>query len=213
MAINTVLFDFDGTLADTNGLVLGSWQHTFKTLTGAETDEANLIKSFGEPLRVTMKKNFPNVPVEDAVAIYHAYQADCYEKLIEPFPGMVELVIGLKEKGYKTGIVTSRARKSALIGLKKFGLMEYIDDIVTCDDTDKHKPDPEPVLIALEHLGIPPEEALMVGDSMFDIKCAHNAGVKAVLVSWALAVSDEEKNGPDGPEFFVEKAEEIFDLL
>lgn len=213
MAVNTVIFDFDGTLADTNGLVLGSWQHTFKTLTGKETDEESLIKTFGEPLRVTMKKFFPHVPVEEAVGIYHEFQADCYEKLIEPFPGMVELILALKEKGYRVSVVTSRAKRSAVIGLNKFGLMNVIDDLITCDDTDKHKPDPEPVLISLKHLGIQPEEAVMVGDSMFDIKCAHNAGVKAVLVSWALAVSEKDKNGPDAPEYYIEKAEEIFDII
>lgn len=213
MAVNTILLDFDGTLANTNGLVLGSWQHTFRTLTGSEADEAELIKTFGEPLRVTMKRFFPETPVEEAVDIYHEFQADCYERLIEPFPGMTELVVGLKEKGYKVGIVTSRAKRSALIGLEKFGLMDYIDDIVTCEDTSKHKPDPEPVLIALEHLGIGADEAIMVGDSMFDIKCAHNAGTKAVLVDWAVAVSDEEMNGQDKPEYYIKKAEELFDII
>ena len=75
----------------------------------------------------------------------------------------------------------------------------YFDTIVTCDDTDKHKPDPEPVNIALERLGSRPEEAVMIGDSIFDILCAKGAGVKSVLVSWALAVSDEDQTGENAP--------------
>ena len=102
---------------------------------------------------------------------------------------------------------------STMAGLRKFGLEDDFDAIVTADDTTKHKPDPEPVLITLEKLGAKPEEALMIGDSMFDIKCAHNAGVKAVLVGWAEAVSEEDLNGPDRPEYFIEKAEDLFEIV
>ncbi len=119
----------------------------------------------------------------------------------------------LKARGYKTGIVTSRLWHTTEIGLKKYDMEQYFDAIVTCDDTDRHKPDPEPVNIALERLGSRPEESVMVGDSMFDILCARNAGVKAVLVSWALAVSEEDKTGENAPDYVIEKAEDLLDIL
>lgn len=213
MAIRAVLFDFDGTVANTNRLVLDSWQHTYRTLTGREADEAVIKATFGEPLPVSMEKAFPDTPADESIAVYRGHQKDIYEEMIEAFDGMPELMKALKEKGYLVAIVTSRMRNTTLIGLRKFGVMEDIDCIVTCEDTDKHKPDPEPVLIALERLSVSAEEALMVGDSMFDIKCARNAGVKTVLVEWAEAATEEDRTGPDAPEYMIGRAEDLFEIL
>lgn len=213
MAIKTILFDFDGTVANTNRLIIDSWQHVFRTVHGKEADEADIKATFGEPLGISMVKNFPDMNPEDAIDMYRSHQKDIYEEMIEPFPGMVELLKGLKEKGYQVGIVTSRLRNSTMIGLRKFGLAETADCIVTCEDTDKHKPDPEPALIALEKLSAKAEETLMVGDSMFDIKCAHNAGIKAVMVGWAEAITETDLTGPDRPEYCIEKAEDLYDIL
>lgn len=213
MAIKAILFDFDGTVANTNELIVESWQYVYKKILGREADEADIKASFGEPLAVTMAKVFPDTPVDEAIDLYRGHQKDIYEGLIEPFPGMVELIKRLKADGLKVSITTSRLRNSTLIGLKKFGLLETIDEIITCEDTDKHKPDPKPALISLEKLGVKAEEALMVGDSIFDMQCAHNAGVKAVLVGWAEAVSAEDLHGADKPEFCIERAEDLLTVL
>lgn len=213
MSINTVIFDFDGTIADTNRLIIDSWQHTYKNRFGHEEEEEKIIRSFGEPLAITMEKVFPDHDVDESISIYRGYQVNHFKDEIEAFPGMIEAMRELKVKGFNVGIVTSRMKNTTVQGLEKFGLMDYIDHIVSCEDTDKHKPDPAPVLLALEKFGISAEEAVMVGDSMFDIKCAHNAGVKAILIGWAVAVTDEEKNGPDGPDFVAEEAKDIVDIV
>jgi pyrophosphatase PpaX len=88
-----------------------------------------------------------------------------------------------------------------------------MDCLVTCEDTDKHKPDPEPVRIALRKLSSSPSEAIMLGDSMFDILCARNAGVRSVLVGWQMALSEEDIKGPEGPDFLINKPEDLFSLL
>ncbi len=211
--INTVLFDFDGTIMDTNTVILQSWQHTFRTVEGRERPAEDIFGTFGEPLYITMEKVLPQIPVEEGVSIYRSYHYDNFSELIEVFPGILDLLGELKARGYKTGIVTSRLWHTTEIGLKKYDMEQYFDAIVTCDDTDRHKPDPEPVNIALERLGSRPEESVMVGDSMFDILCARNAGVKAVLVSWALAVSEEDKTGENAPDYVIEKAEDLLDIL
>jgi pyrophosphatase PpaX len=94
-------------------------------------------------------------------------------------------------------------------GLELLDIKQYFKVIVTADDTGEHKPNPAPVLKALELLGAEPEEALMVGDSVFDIQCAHNAGVAAALVNWRAA---EDYLYDEKPDFVVNDAMELVDI-
>ncbi|MHC1722038.1 MAG: HAD-IA family hydrolase [Aminipila sp.] len=211
--INTILFDFDGTVMNTNELILGSWQHTFKTITGKEGDREAIHRTFGETLAKSMGEFFPEFPLEEAIEIYRGYQVGKFADAISPFPGMVELIKELNLQGYKTAVVTSRLRPTTMEGLEKYQLTDIFDAIVTVEDCTKHKPDPEPALIALEKLGSKPEEAMMIGDSKFDIGCANNAGVTSVLVDWAVAIYDKEKEGIFKPDYVIEKAEKILEIL
>ena len=119
MTIDTVLFDFDGTLADTNEMIIGSWQHTYRTLRGEEEPLENILKTFGEPLALSMEKAFPETPVDQAIAVYRSFQEEHFEEMIRPFPGMDELIRRLKREGYKVGIVTSRLQMCIRDRLKR----------------------------------------------------------------------------------------------
>lgn len=211
--INTVLFDFDGTVMNTNDLILASWQHTFKTITGKEGDKDTICRSFGETLAKSLGEFFPHVPVEESLDIYRSYQLERFSDEIYPFPGMIELIEDLKESGYKTAVVTSRLRPTTMEGLEKYGIEKMLDEIITVEDCTKHKPDPEPALIALKRLGVTPQEAMMLGDSKFDIGCANNAGVTSVLVGWSVAVYDREKDGIFKPDYIIDRAEQVKELL
>lgn len=211
--ISTVLFDFDGTVMDTREVILQSWQHTFRTLEGKEHDPAEIYRTFGEPLEYTMRNLFPHVDAREAVDIYRSYHKNNFGELIRVFPGISELLERLKADEYQIGLVTSRLRNTTVEGLEAYGLLRYFDELVTCDDTAKHKPDPEPILAALRKLNSKPEQAVMVGDTMFDIGCARNAGVMSVLVNWSVSVSEEEKTGPDGPDFVIDKAADLLKIL
>jgi pyrophosphatase PpaX len=213
MGINTILFDFDGTVMDTNRVIINSWQHTFRTLTGAERPVADIVATFGEILHDTAARFFPDVPVEKIVEIYRSYHRDNFGPMISVFPGVRELLAALKERGFTLAIVTSRLSSTTMEGLEKYELTGYFDLIVTCEDCRKFKPDPEPVRITLEKLGKRPEEALMVGDTRNDILCARGAGVKSVLVGWAIAVPECERSGADGPDYCIEKAGDLLDIL
>ena len=179
------LFDFDGTIADTNQLIIGSWQAVFRARTGEEGDEKIILSTFGEPLYETMKKMFPEYDVEESVDIYRTYQKEIFLEQIDIFPGMKELILELKSRGYKVGIATSRLKASTLLGLGKFELEDAIDALVTVEDTEKHKPDPEPALICLEKLGSDASTSIMLGDSAYDMGCGKNAGMTTVLVGWS----------------------------
>ncbi len=96
-------------------------------------------------------------------------------------------------------------------GLKKYGLEEYFQCIITASDTTKHKPDPEPIQMALDALHAKPEESIMIGDSIFDVECAKNASVKSVLVDWSVT-KDEVKNKML-PDFEIMAADDIKKIL
>ena len=211
--INTVLLDFDGTVMDTNSVIIGSWQHTFRTIEGKEKPVSEIIKTFGEPLDHTMARLFPHMDTDDAVSIYRSFHYNNFGEMIKLFPGIPELLAALKERGFKLGLVTSRLRRTTMEGLEQYGIKEYFDAVVTCEDTSKHKPDPEPINATLEKLSAKPEESIMLGDTMHDVLCARNAGVKSVLVDWSLAVTEEERAGENAPDHIIKAAEELLEIL
>ena len=184
--INTVLFDFDGTLVNTNDVIIASWQHTYRHYLGREESLERITSCFGEPLLITMEREFPGVDPEEAANVYRDYQKLKADELVKVFDGIPELLEALKQAGYRIAIVTSRTRESAERYLDMLGLGDYFEDMVSCEDTNIHKPNPEPILLCLKKLEISRDEAIMVGDSPFDIKCANNAEVKSVLVDWRI---------------------------
>lgn len=212
MRLQAILFDFDGTLADTNDLVMASWQHTFQTLRGQKAPEELIYATFGEPLITSMERIFPEVSPADAVAIYRAYQRKVFSSRIKPFPGMVEALLTLKDAGLAIAIVTSRLRSSTWKGLESFGITDKVDTVVTCEDTKKHKPDPEPALIAIRALGVRPEEALFAGDTVFDTGCAKNAGALSCMVAWTPALPPPGIDFAWEPDYTIRSAEELVRL-
>lgn len=209
--IKAVLFDFDGTIMDTNTIILESWEHTFQTVLGRSPSHEEIIATFGEPLETTMAKLFPDRDTPEMVEVYRSYQRNIYKDAIKMFPGTKEAILALKEKGYKVAIVTSRYWGSTRTGLYKFDISDLFDAVVSADDTTIHKPDPTPILLCLEKLGIGADEAIMVGDSKFDILCARNAGVKSVLVSWTISVNEQQRKEL-APDYYITDAAQILDI-
>ncbi|MBQ2867659.1 MAG: HAD-IA family hydrolase, partial [Firmicutes bacterium] len=170
-----------------------------------------ILKDFGEALRDTMSKYFSGDQLEEAIEIHRVFQTDTYLEKIRMFPGTLELIHELKERGYRVAVVTSRRKPTTVMGLEKFELMDVLDCIVTADETEKHKPDPEPVLFALKSLNCQPEEAIMVGDTVMDMGCGRAAGVKTVLTTWAKAAQYQKMDV--SPDFRINAAEELWNVL
>ena len=214
--IDTVLFDFDGTIMDTNDVIIGSWQHVYRTLRGEEGDLDYILSTFGEPLEYSMATSFPEVPMEESVRIYRDWHRARFLDMIKLFPGVTEMLQEIKARGYKTGIASSRLRLTLEQGLDKYDLRQYFDAIVAVEDTANPKPAPDIVLKTLELLEAKPEEAIMVGDSRLDILCAHNAGVPAVLVGWSatLAGKTKEDFAPgEAPDFIIDKPSDLLGII
>lgn len=211
--IDTVLFDFDGTLVNTTDIVISAWKDTFRTLTGEEKSEEELQETLGEVVYETMKRFFPDKDPDECIQLYRSFQGKDYMLHVDFYDGMEELVRELKQRGFKVAIVTSRTRKSAFQTIDKHKLGECFDYVLTCEDTTIHKPNPEPALMALEKVGSEPENAVFVGDSMYDIGCAKNAGIISVAVGWQTAIPTEILYGPEGPDYVIDKAEDLFDII
>ena len=211
--INTVLFDLDGTIINTADVIIGSWQHTYRKLSGKEGDRNIIVKTMGEPLAVSLKNAFPHVPVEESLEIYRSFHRNSFKDTIDIFPGMKDLIEELKDRKYSLSVVTSRMRGTTEEALEKYGIKDLFDYIVTCDDTDKHKPDPEPILVALRKLSKGPDESIMVGDSIFDILCARNAKVKSALVGWTITMTEEEALKGDAPDYIIKKPEDLLRVI
>ena len=214
--IDTVLFDFDGTIMDTNRVIIGSWQHTFKTLRGREGDLYYILSTFGEPLVQSLKKTFPEVSTELSMKIYRDWQSKRFLDMIELFPGTEEMLAEIRKRGYKTGIATSRLRESLELALEKFDLTKYFDAIVSIEDIENPKPAPDTILKALEKLDAKPENAIMVGDSILDILCAKNADVASVLVSWSATLSEKAKEDfaeGERPDYIIQQPGELLDII
>ncbi len=213
MATEAVIFDFDGTIADTGQLVMDSWQHTFRTVTGAPGDPKAIYRTFGETLRESMSYMFPDQDVDYVAGIYRDYQLMQGDENWTAFAGMPELIRELHGRGISLGVVTSRTGDSLRRGLEIMGLLDAFDTLISCDDTDAHKPEPEPALIGLERLNVQADRALFVGDTVFDIGCAHNAGIQAVLVGWNVSVEPEDKKGIFHPDYEIAEPGELLALI
>lgn len=214
--IDTVLFDFDGTIMDTNDVIIQSWQTTFRQLKGREEDVNVILKTFGEPLVRTMQNFFPDHPLEEALEIYRGYQRDNFLKDIRLFPGIPELLDELMQRQVRLALVTSRLKHTTDQALDAFDLRKYFSCVVTADDVTKHKPDPQCIEIALRHLGSDPKTSIMVGDSPFDIQCARNAGVMPVLVSWTVTLAQQLEEGlkpEQTPAAIIDEPSQLLQLL
>lgn len=185
MKYNTFLFDLDGTILDTNELILQSFQYTLDRFYPGKYRREDILLHMGKPLLEQMQIFGPE-RAEEMVRVYREHNLKMHDKLIREFPHVSETLHTLYKMGMKLGVVTTKQRLTAMMGLRFFGLEKLFSAIITMEDVRHHKPHPEPVLSAMERLHAEKERTLMVGDSPVDLDAAHAAGVDAAAVAWSL---------------------------
>jgi pyrophosphatase PpaX len=208
----TVLFDLDGTLIDTIELILSSARYAFGKLGREYPSDAEWTAGIGIPL-FTMFGRYAHDPSDQAafIAAYREYQLLHHDRLTRAYTDAATTIATLHERGHEIGIVTSKSEALALRGLSHVGLARFMDTIVGCDGSPRHKPDPEPVRIALHRLACSPEDAMFVGDSVHDIIAGNGAGVTTVAATWgAFKRADLE---PGQPNFYLESISELPELV
>ncbi|WP_191560108.1 pyrophosphatase PpaX [Metabacillus idriensis] len=210
MKINTVLFDLDGTLINTNDLIIESFLHTLNLYYPNKYGREDVLPFLGPTLHETFVKMDP-LRVDEMIAVYRKFNHDQHDALVTQFETVYETVQTLHEKGYKLGIVTTKIRQTVNMGLKLTGLDQFFETVVTLDDVEHAKPHPEPVLLALKQLESLPEEAIMVGDNHHDIDSGKAAGTKTAGVAWTIkGIQHLEQFKPD---YMLHRMSDLLNVL
>lgn len=180
-----VLYDFDGTLADSTELIMRCWRHTMAQHLGEVPADEEWLSGFGTPLETQIARFARSDAECDAMLdTYRAHQMVHHDTLLRPFPGAVEALDALLEMGARMAIVTSKHRELTLRGMDRCGILERFEVIVTPEDVRHAKPHPEPVLTALERLGARADEAVFIGDSPHDLVAGRAAGATTAAALW-----------------------------
>jgi pyrophosphatase PpaX len=211
MRFTTVLFDLDGTLIDSRAMILSSFRHATKTVLDRDYSEEELLAHVGGTSIYDQMRRFDAARAEELVRVYSEHNAGLHAEL-EAFPGVEELLERLTDEGRKLGVVTVKRRRTVELAFSVLPIERYFGVVVTTESTERAKPDPQPVLYALEQLGAAAEQSAFVGDSPFDVAAGKAAGVFTVAVGWG-GIHPHERLRLAGPDAFVERPEELFDVL
>jgi pyrophosphatase PpaX len=212
MRFPVVLFDLDGTLIDSGPIILASMRHAAVTVLGREPDEDLVRAAIGGPGLVAQMRDLDADRVDELVEAYRAHNEPLHETL-ESFDGVLGLLPVLRAEGRRLGIVTAKRRATVELAFGRFPLLELNTEVlVGAEDTERHKPDPDPILEALRRLEAEPKDAAYVGDSPFDIRAAKAAGVFAVAVAWG-GIHPVERLAEEEPDALVSTTEELRGVL
>jgi phosphoglycolate phosphatase-like HAD superfamily hydrolase len=192
-AIAAVLFDWDCTLLDSRAALLGAWHESTEAVIGRRYPET----AEEEQVIFTLPgaQIWPGITRDDAErqALIERFQ-QAYERTgesVRAFAGVPEALRALREAGISTAVVTSKARRRFSLDASRASLEDLIDVAVCAEDADAPKPDPGPVLKAIEVLGVPAGRAIMAGDTVVDVTAGLRAGTAVVGVAWGASTEDE----------------------
>ena len=209
--INTVLFDLDGTIIDTNEHIINSFIHALQDHAPAPFSREQIIPRMGMTVEQQIVHFTGTEDVTPFIKDYRSYYDSNHDGNVGPFPQVLEVIEELHARGIAMGVVTTKNRPGTLKVLEMFGLMKYMGSIVTVNDVEHAKPHPEPVLKAVQELGSDPNKTLMIGDSPADILAAQAAGVLSAGVSWSL--KGEQALRAYNPEYMLHTMKDLYLVL
>jgi pyrophosphatase PpaX len=209
MRFPVVLFDLDGTVVDSGGIILASMRHAARIVLGRDFSDDELLVNVGGPgLEAQMEALGPGRSAE-LVRVYREHNEPLHETLAG-FDGIDATLEALRDRGQRLGIVTAKRRATVDLAFAQLPLAHLFETIVGGDETERHKPDPAPLQLALERLAADPSDAAYVGDSPYDMQAARAGGLFAVGVTWGGIHGREALTDA---EVIVDRAEELLDVL
>lgn len=203
---NYIIFDIDGTILDTERAVLSSLQKLLFEEFNKKFSFEELSFVLGIPGEVSLKKlGVSNL--EECNKKWNMYLKE-YFNHVKVFDNIKETLVELNQMGISTGIVTSKTKEEFINDFEPFGLTNYFKLVVCADDTEKHKPNPDPILKFIEISGADKSKTIYIGDTKYDMECASSAGIDFALALWG-AKSTTGIN----PTYALENPKEILELI
>lgn len=189
LPLKAVLFDLDGTLIDSIDHIIACWQETVRICLKREITREEVLPTLGRALLECFEDMAPGRGAEMR-EVYRAHQKGTHDTMVTLISGTREALDRLRDAGLALGVVTSKGLPVASEGLNLFGLMPYFSTLVTYEDTTRHKPNPDPLLVAIERLDVQPENVVYVGDAVVDIQAGKAAGTHTIGVTWGAGDLD-----------------------
>lgn len=205
-----LLFDLDGTLLDTNELIIESFLHVLGETFPGKYSREHVLPFLGPPLYETFDGIDPTL-TETLTASYRKWNLERHDQMVVPFEGVVDTLRQLKQEGYKMAIVSTKRREMIDRGLQLMECENLFDTIVGFEDVTHTKPDPEPIQIALQRIGANKEDALMIGDNFHDIEGGQRAGVDTAGVAWSI--KGEAHLATYNPTYMLHQMSDLLDIV
>lgn len=180
-----VLFDLDGTVIDSVRLIRESHRHAVTEVLGLDLSDDQLVANVGRPLIEQMEAFSPD-HADELYAVYRTWNHANTADLLRAYDGIEELLQMLRGAGRALGVITSKSWDAVRLAFDVLPVEQYFDVVIAAEDTERHKPNADPLLAALDRLGRAPNGACYVGDAPFDLDAAHAAGIAAIAVTWGF---------------------------
>ena len=209
MRFPVVLFDLDGTVVDSGGIILASMRHATRTVLGREIPEEELMAAVGGPALEAQMRAFAPEHVDELVRAYRAHNEPLHD-VLESCAGIDSVIAELSRQGRRLGLVSAKRRATVELAFAHVPLGHHFEVIVGGDDTIRQKPSPDPLLHALDRLGAAPEDAAYVGDSPYDMQAAQTGGLYAVGVTWG---GIHQRDALTDADAIVDEPEELLAVL
>ncbi len=212
--IRLVILDFDGTLADTQPLILSSLHRALAEMHLSPRTDTECKAIIGLPLKECFVRlaAVDDTTAEQCAETYRrVFDEDNHPGTVTLFPHVLETLHELHDRGLLLAICSSRGRPTLEAFVRDFHLEGYVSMVVSANDVEHHKPHPEPVQMILKQLGVAPGEALVVGDASYDILMGRNAGCRTCGVTYGNQSADELRAA--GADYLIDEFNQLLRLL
>lgn len=209
-----IIFDFDGTLADTNVGIVRTFQETFRQMGLPVPSRERISSTIGLVLTDGFKAASDGLSDEDAdkaAVVYRRIFPEIAYPVITAFPGVVETVAELRGLGLRLAVATSRSHHSLDALAAQIGVKEYFEGLYGAEDVEHCKPAPDLADLIIRNMGIAPEDALVVGDATFDLLMGHAAGCDVCGVTWGNQSREALQSA--APEYIVDTLDELLEIV